>query len=115
MKNFMRYTTVATSLLLAGLAVASDEHGHGDMAMNGQQVMRTAEGVGTVQSVADDGASVTLAHEPIAELRWPAMTMAIALADPVLAGQVKVEDRVRFVLRQVGETAYEIVSLEAVD
>ncbi|MCE8015978.1 copper-binding protein [Halomonas sp. MCCC 1A17488] len=107
-------------LLAAGSALAGSDHGHGKHSSPAvddtqQQQLRTAEGIGTVQSIAQDGSSVMLAHGPIAELRWPAMTMEMTLADPALAERIGIEDRVRFVLRQTGETDYEIVSLEPVD
>ncbi|MGR2739093.1 copper-binding protein [Billgrantia sp. Q4P2] len=120
MKTTMLQLTVVASFLIAGPAVASSDHGHGkhanhvSTAAHGHQEMRTAEGVGIVQSVADDGSSVVLAHEPIAELRWPAMTMELALADPALAEFINSEDHVAFVLRQIGETDYEIITIQAI-
>ena len=118
MKHIVLQMAVVASFLITGPAVASSDHGHGKPANHGatdtHQEMRTAEGVGTVQSVTQDGDSIVLAHEPIAELRWPAMTMELALADPALAEGIDAEERVRFVLRQTGETDYEIVSIEQV-
>ncbi len=115
MKHIVLQMAVVASFLFTGPAVASSDHGHGNHgATDTHQEMRTAEGVGTVQSVTQDGNSVVLAHEPIAELRWPAMTMELALADPALAEGLDAEERVRFVLRQTGETDYEIVSIEHV-
>lgn len=40
--------------------------------------------------------SVTLSHEPVPALDWPAMTMTFQLANPVLARDLKTGDRVRF-------------------
>ncbi|MDB5436943.1 MAG: cusB3, partial [Phenylobacterium sp.] len=40
--------------------------------------------------------SVTLSHEPVPAIGWPAMTMQFRLADPSLAKGVKVGDRVAF-------------------
>ncbi len=119
MKSIALQMAVVASVLLVGPAVAGSDHGHGKHAdhgaAHGHQEMRTAEGVGTVQSVAADAGSVVLAHEPIAALRWPAMTMELALADPALADRVSPDDRVTFVLRQTGETDYEIIELERID
>ncbi|QHC49481.1 copper-binding protein [Billgrantia tianxiuensis] len=121
MKSSVLQLAVVMGLMVTAPVMASSDHGHGKhaghgaMAGHAQQEMRTAEGVGIVRSVADDGSSVVLAHEPIAELRWPAMTMEMSLADPALAELVDAEDRVSFVLRQIGETDYEIVSIEIID
>ncbi|RCV89663.1 copper-binding protein [Billgrantia montanilacus] len=117
MKHIVLQMAVVASFLITGPAVASSDHGHANHANHGatdrHPEMRTAEGVGTVQSIAEDGSSVVLAHEPITELRWPAMTMEMALADPALAELVKTDDYVAFVLRQTGETDYEIISIQA--
>lgn len=40
--------------------------------------------------------SVTLSHEPVPGLGWPAMTMTFALPDPTLARGLKAGDHVRF-------------------
>jgi Cu(I)/Ag(I) efflux system membrane fusion protein len=40
--------------------------------------------------------SVTLSHEPVPAIGWPAMTMTFRLADPALAKGIKVGDRVAF-------------------
>lgn len=40
--------------------------------------------------------SVTLSHEPVPVLDWPAMTMTFQLANPALARDLKTGDRVRF-------------------
>ena len=50
-----------------------------------------------------DGASITLEHEPVAALKWPAMTMPFQLARPDLARSVKTGDAVRFRFVQQGD------------
>lgn len=40
--------------------------------------------------------SVTLSHEPVPAIGWPAMTMQFRLADPTLAKAIKAGDRVAF-------------------
>ena len=40
--------------------------------------------------------TVTLSHEPVPAIGWPAMTMTFQLADPALAKGLKVGDRVAF-------------------
>lgn len=49
-----------------------------------------------------DATGVTLSHQPVPALQWPAMTMGFALADPKLAQGLKVGDQVRFAFDQVG-------------
>ncbi len=49
-----------------------------------------------------DATGVTLSHQPVPALQWPAMTMGFGLADPKLAHGLKVGDQVRFAFDQVG-------------
>lgn len=50
-----------------------------------------------------DGGSITLEHEPVPALKWPAMTMPFQLAQPQLARGLKAGDPVRFRFRQQGD------------
>jgi Cu(I)/Ag(I) efflux system membrane fusion protein len=47
--------------------------------------------------------SVTLSHQPVPALQWPAMTMSFRLADPSMARGYKAGDRVRFSFDQLPE------------
>jgi Cu(I)/Ag(I) efflux system membrane fusion protein len=47
--------------------------------------------------------SVTLSHQPVPALNWPAMTMSFRLADPGLAKGVEVGDQVAFAFDQPKE------------
>ncbi|MDR3158527.1 MAG: efflux RND transporter periplasmic adaptor subunit [Zoogloeaceae bacterium] len=55
---------------------------------------RVYEGSGVVRSVSGD--EIVLAHAPIAELEWPAMTMPFALVKPGLAAGFAPGENVRF-------------------
>lgn len=50
-----------------------------------------------------DAAAITLEHEAVPALKWPAMTMPFQLARPDLARGVKAGDAVRFRFRQKGD------------
>lgn len=70
---------------------------------------------GTVINVDHANGRVTIAHEPIAELQWPAMTMPFRLADPQALHSLTVGERLRFTLRakpQDGEYIIESVTKE---
>ena len=56
------------------------------------------ESVGRVEQISP--ASVTLSHQPVPAIGWPAMTMTFRLADAALAHGVKVGDRVAFAFDQ---------------
>jgi Cu(I)/Ag(I) efflux system membrane fusion protein len=59
------------------------------------------ESVGRIEQLSGD--HVTLSHEPVPALQWPAMTMQFLLADPSLARGAKVGDRVAFAFEQRSE------------
>jgi Cu(I)/Ag(I) efflux system protein CusF len=61
-----------------------------------------AQGVGVVKAVDTPKGTVTLQHEAIAAIGWPAMTMTFKLASPDLLKGVKVGDKVRFSLHPAG-------------
>jgi len=62
-------------------------------------------GEGRVEAVDAASGSVSLAHQPIASLKWPAMTMDFVLANPSLGAELKPGATVQFdfVERQPGE------------
>ena len=60
------------------------------------------QGVGVVKAVDTAKNTITLQHEAIAAIGWPAMTMTFKLASPDLLKGVKVGDKVRFSLHPAG-------------
>ncbi|HET9821014.1 MAG TPA: efflux RND transporter periplasmic adaptor subunit [Burkholderiaceae bacterium] len=61
--------------------------------------------VNGVVSEAAAGGVITLQHEAVPALKWPAMTMPFQLAQPGLAKGLKAGDRVHFSFRQQGDEA----------
>ncbi|MHB0972970.1 MAG: copper-binding protein [Thiobacillus sp.] len=91
--------SMMVSLIAGTPAFAADM---GDMNMNapsgksdGKQ--QTVQGVGVVKSVDPDKGSITLAHQAIPALKWPAMTMPFKI-DKQLASGVRRGQRVTFEL-----------------
>ena len=60
------------------------------------------KGVGLVKNVNAADGMVTLAHEPIKSLNWPAMTMAYKVKDKAMLDKVKPGDKVEFTFVQAG-------------
>jgi len=60
------------------------------------------EGVGVVKAIDVAKATVTLQHEAITAIGWPAMTMPFKVTSPDLLKNVKVGDKVKFTLHQAG-------------
>ena len=65
--------------------------------------MAHAEGV--IKAIDAKAGTVTLAHGPVQELKWPPMTMAFKLAKPELAKGLSVGNKVRFEFQAQGMSA----------
>ncbi|OLC66267.1 MAG: efflux transporter periplasmic adaptor subunit [Betaproteobacteria bacterium 13_1_40CM_4_64_4] len=72
-------------------------------------VAATHKGVGKVEAIGKD--EVTLSHEPIASLQWPAMTMGFKAPPNVMPQDLKVGDAVTFELRKRADGSYEITAI----
>jgi Cu(I)/Ag(I) efflux system protein CusF len=68
-------------------------------------------GVGVVKSVDAAKSGVTLAHEPIASLGWPAMTMRFAVKDKALLQKMQPGKKIEFEMVQQG-SSYIITSVK---
>lgn len=106
--------TLTLAFILALLATgttaraASHEHHH-DTAM--QQATTTYVGTGVLKSVNAKDGKVQIAHEPIAELDWPSMTMWFTLREP-LPKSLKTGDAVRFEMMQGEKKQWMIEKIE---
>jgi Cu(I)/Ag(I) efflux system membrane fusion protein len=76
-------------------------------------VSATHRGEGTVQALDPAHASVTLAHGPIASLKWPAMTMDFKVKDAALLRALKPGQRIVFDLAGEAGDEYTIVGIQA--
>ena len=86
-------------ILLAALTLvpinSAFAHDHMDMSEMGAKTA-TSEGVGVVDAVDKAKGMVTLSHEPIASLSWPAMTMDFAVEDKALFSKLAMGKKVQF-------------------
>ena len=62
----------------------------------------THQGVGVVKSVDAKDAVITIAHDPIKSLSWPAMTMGFKVKDKRLIEKIKAGDKIAFTFVQAG-------------
>jgi Cu(I)/Ag(I) efflux system protein CusF len=85
------------------------------MDMKGMAMDKTAvtahKGIGVVKNINAAEGTVTLAHEPIKTLNWPAMTMAFKVKDKKLIDNVAPGSKVEFTLVQSGKD-YVITSIK---
>ena len=95
-----RILIVLTGLVLLPMNIALAQHE--DMDMSGMNMgnmtskSATSEGVGVVEGVDKSNGTVTLSHEPIASLNWPAMTMDFAVEDKKLFNKLTAGKKVKF-------------------
>jgi Cu(I)/Ag(I) efflux system protein CusF len=71
-----------------------------------------ARGVGVIEAVNASAGTVTISHQPIESLGWPAMTMPFKVANPDLLKHVTVGEKVEFALDGKDMSA-SITSLDA--
>lgn len=116
-----------TATLLAGCSKAPDEVA--DTGQRGAEPMQMADGVGaradgaatatkasatgTIEAIDAAAGKITLAHEPVPSLQWPAMTMGFR-ATPEQVASVQVGQTVRFEFESKGmdATITQIVPVE---
>jgi Cu(I)/Ag(I) efflux system membrane fusion protein len=69
----------------------------------------THRGEGSIEAVDAAHGTVTLAHGPIASLKWPAMTMDFRVRDPALARTMKPGQKIGFDFIDAGGGEYVII------
>ena len=67
---------------------------------------------GVVKSVDAAAAKITVAHEPIAALKWPEMTMGFSVRDPKLLAKIKPGQQVVFEFEDAGNGNFLITALQ---
>jgi len=101
MKTRLSLIVAITTAVLSPMAATAQ-----DMAnmpgMSHTAVPTEGQGVGIVKAIDTAKGTITLQHEAIAAIHWPAMTMAFKMASPDMAKSVKVGDEVQFIVRPNG-------------
>ena len=72
----------------------------------------THRATGSVEAVDVAGGTVTLAHGPVASLKWPAMTMDFRVKDPALSRTLKPGQKIDFEFVDAGGGEYVIVRVQ---
>lgn len=93
--------TIALQLIAAvalSAAPADPHQGHGGHAAPAA-APSAVQGVGVVRAVNAKAGKITIAHEPIPALSWPAMTMAFRVTDRQMLDKVSVGAHVAFDLQ----------------
>jgi len=74
---------------------------------------KSAQATGTVTALDVKAGTVTISHNPIAALNWPAMTMSFKVNPVSLVKTVKVGQKIRFTV-MTGGAAPEVTTIQAI-
>jgi Cu(I)/Ag(I) efflux system protein CusF len=105
MKKTLMAMALTGTLLTASAFAASQQVEPNMPGMTGMQrdaKPAEAQGVGVVKAIDVAKGTITLQHEAIASIGWPAMTMTFKVASSDLLKAAKVGDKVRFTLHPAG-------------
>lgn len=106
MKTFCLNSLVLSSLLGASFVYAENMNGMGimeNMPVTDQIEKETHHSSGVVKKVDVEKGLVSIAHDPVASLHWPAMTMAFAVKDKKLFAVLVEGKTVEFAFVQARE------------
>jgi Cu/Ag efflux protein CusF len=95
-------------LLVAACSPPAQDAAKTDDAMNMEAAAPAAGPItstGTVTEVDPAAGTITINHEPIAAISWPAMTMQFTAEDPAMLHGLAVGDRVAFEVKSASETS----------
>lgn len=105
----MKTTLTLLGAVLLGLAApafAQPPSGMHGMAMgqgeHGMPMHEAAQGTGVIRAIDPAKGTVTIQHQAIASIHWPAMTMTFTADPPSLLRSVKVGEKVNFTLHPNG-------------
>ena len=103
-KHFITLALAGAPIASSSMAAAQQMEPNmpGMTGMQHEAKTADAQGVGVVKAIDPARGTITLQHEAIAAIGWPAMTMTFKLASPDLLKGVKVGDKVRFGLHPAG-------------
>jgi Cu(I)/Ag(I) efflux system protein CusF len=112
----MRLASVAFLFLAAPAYAQGGTGAQGGMgAMSGMstapEVTKTAEGVGLIKAINAKAGTITIKHDPIKALGWPAMTMTFKTS-AALVKDFKAGQKVKFAVR-VGGGNQELTALQS--
>ena len=107
----MRMCVLAAVLAMILPAGASAQSGkgmdgmkmdHGSMSKS-DKAGTTHKATGVVKSVDRNKGTATLAHDPVASLKWPAMTMAFGVKDKAMLDKLSANQKVQIEFVQQGK------------
>lgn len=105
MKTY-RSAFLSLAALAATPALAQHQHMDGMAGMDmSAPATKTGQGIGVIIAIDAKAGSLTIRHEPIQALSWPAMTMTFKANPPTLLKGLAVGQRIGFDVKAQGMAA----------
>jgi Cu(I)/Ag(I) efflux system protein CusF len=103
-KHIFAFALVGTLVAAPGFATAQtmDPNMPGMAGMRHDAKPADAQGTGIVRAIDTGKGTITLQHEAITSIDWPAMTMAFKVSSPDSLKAAKVGDKVKFTVHPAG-------------
>jgi Cu(I)/Ag(I) efflux system periplasmic protein CusF len=102
MKKYLILLIWACTMLAAPVFAAAQQMDPTMPGMRHDAKPTDAQGMGIVKAIDTAKNTITLQHEAITSIGWPAMTMTFQVASPDLLKAAKVGDKVKFTLHPAG-------------
>lgn len=83
-----------------------------DMPMNATPAAGTHKATGTVKKADAGRGMVTFDHEPVASMKWPAMTMEFEVADKKMIDNLKPGAKVQFEFKEKSKGKYVVTDIK---
>ena len=91
---------ICFALILSGISIAGVAADMSGMDMKGMEQpgnkAQTYRTTGVVKALDPSGKRVTIAHQPVEALGWPAMTMTFSVKDRKLIKKLHPEEKIKF-------------------
>ena len=113
-RTCIRLIATGTLILLLTAPALASSHGHGSHGKSPNPAAAENQVVsakGVITAIDPAGRQITLKHQPIPAINWPAMTMELDLADPALAAGLAPGDQIVFDLKRLSATDYVITGI----
>ena len=97
-----------------GPSEATDQMDHSAHGASASSERPLVKAFGVVKSVSAEEKKITVQHDAIPEIGWPAMTMDFPVSDSMDLASVPMGERIAFLIRETGDSRYIIDAVEAV-
>ena len=91
-------------------AAAAEDHSHCGVGAQAAEPRAVYTGTGSIARIDKAAGNITIAHDPVAALHWPAMTMRFGVPDKALFKGIGLGKKVSFQFEQRG-SQYVITAL----